>query len=71
VDLFSSDNHGDTRALATAREWLRQFATNEHVELLTRTNAQRVLNSEPILPVPPLPRQRGMLQRLRRMFLRQ
>jgi protein-tyrosine phosphatase len=69
VDLFSSDNHGDTRALATARDWLREFATSEHVELLTRTNARRVLDREPTIPVPPLPRQRGMLQRLRSMFL--
>ena len=29
VDLFASDNHGDTRTLATARDWLLQASTPE------------------------------------------
>ena len=36
VDLFASDNHGDTRTLATARDWLLEVSTPEHAELLTR-----------------------------------
>jgi len=63
VDCFSSDNHGDARSLASARDWLLEEATPAHVELLTRTNAQRLLNDEPTLPVPPL-RRGGMLSRL-------
>ena len=27
VDLFASDNHGDTRTLATARDWLLEVST--------------------------------------------
>jgi len=64
VDCFSSDNHGDSRALATARDWLLAEATPEHAELLTRTNAQRLLNNEPTLAVPPIRRSAGVFSRL-------
>ena len=64
VDLFSSDNHGDSRSLASARDWLLEHATPEHVELMTRTNARRLLEDEPPLPVPPLRRTGGVFSRL-------
>lgn len=64
VDCFSSDNHGDSRALATARDWLLEEATPAHAELLTRTNALRLLTDEPALPVPPLRRSGGVLSRI-------
>jgi protein-tyrosine phosphatase len=64
VDCFSSDNHGDSRSLATARDWLLEQGALAQVELLTRTNALRLLNDEPPLPVPPLRRPGGMLSRL-------
>lgn len=71
VDCFASDNHGDSRSLATARDWLLEVATPEHASLLTRANARRLLDGQPTLPVPPLPaRQTGMFDRLRSMFLR-
>jgi protein-tyrosine phosphatase len=69
VDLFSSDNHGDTRTLATARDWLREVATPEHAELLTRTNARRLLDNLPVLPVPPMQLGGGIFGRLRELFL--
>lgn len=69
VDLFASDNHGDSRSLATARAWLLEVATPEHAELLTRTNARRLLAGEPLVPVPPLPPRRGIFGRLRELFL--
>ena len=68
-DLFSSDNHGDSRSLATARDWLREVAGAEHAELLTRSNARRLLDGEPLLPAPPLPQLGGIFSRLREMFL--
>jgi protein-tyrosine phosphatase len=68
VDLFASDNHGDSRSLATARDWLLEVATPEHAELLTRTNARRLLDGAPLLPVPPLSGQRGIFDRLRHLF---
>jgi protein-tyrosine phosphatase len=64
VDLFSSDNHGDSRSLASAREWLLQNGTPAHAELMTETNARRLLADEPVLPVPPLRRAGGVLSRL-------
>jgi protein-tyrosine phosphatase len=70
VDLFASDNHGDSRSLATARDWLLEVATPEHAHLLTHANARRLLDGEAVLPVPPLPRRRGIFGRLRELFLR-
>ncbi len=70
VDLFASDNHGDSRSLATARDWLLDVATPEHARLLTETNARRLLEGQPTLPVPPLSRHAGMFSRLRELFLR-
>lgn len=69
VDLFASDNHGDSRSLATARDWLLEVATPEHAELLTRTNARRLLDGQPVMPVPPLPKASGVFGRLRELFL--
>lgn len=70
VDLFSSDNHGDARSLATARDWLVEVGTPEQAELLTRTNARRVLAGTPVLPVPPLSGGSSVFARLRQLFLR-
>lgn len=70
VDLFASDNHGDSRGLAIARSWLLEVATPEHAELLTRTNARRLLDGEPLVPVPPLPKAGGIFGRLRELFFR-
>jgi protein-tyrosine phosphatase len=69
VDLFASDNHGDTRTLATARNWLLEVSTPEHADLLTRTNARRLLDGETMIPVPPLPAATGVFSRFRELFL--
>jgi protein-tyrosine phosphatase len=69
VDLFASDNHGDTRTLATARDWLLEVSTPEHADLLTRANARRLLDGEPMAPVPPLPATSGIFSRFRELFL--
>ncbi len=69
VDLFSSDNHGDSRSLMTARTWLLEVATPEHADRLTCTNARRLLSGESLLPVPMLPAGGGIFGRLRELFL--
>lgn len=69
VDMFSSDNHGDSRSIVTARDWLLEVATPEHAELLTRTNAQRLLDGAPVFSVPPLSLTSGIFGRLRELFL--
>lgn len=70
VDMFASDNHADDRSLATARTWLLDVATQEHADLLTRTNARRLLDDEEVLPVPPLSLGRNVLGRLLELFSR-
>ncbi len=69
VDLFASDNHGDSRSLATARDWLTDVSSPEHAALLTRTNAHRLLEGEALERVPPLPVMSGIFGRLRELFL--
>jgi protein-tyrosine phosphatase len=68
VDVIASDNHGDTRSLAIARDWLMEMGGAEQANLLTEINAARILADEQPLPVPPLELRRGMLTRLRSLF---
>jgi protein-tyrosine phosphatase len=70
VDCLASDNHGDVRSLGAARTWLEELGAGEQARLLTHVNAERVLRSEPVLPVAPLPvLERGMLTRLKELVL--
>ena len=66
IDIVASDNHGDHRSLASARDWLGERGAEAQVDLLTRINAGRVLSDEDPLPVPPL--HTGMLNRIKRLF---
>ena len=73
VDCMASDNHADQRSLRAAHDWVAGIASEEQAALLTRENPRRILADEPTLPVEPLPRPRGMADRLRelgRTFLR-
>jgi len=69
IDLISSDNHGDRRSLRQARDWLTEAGAEEHAELLTRVNAQRLLANEATVPVPALRRARSLVGRFREMIL--
>ena len=69
VDMFSSDNHGDSRTLATARDWLREIASEKHAALLTHTNARRLLDGKEMLEVPPISGSNGVFGRLRELFI--
>jgi protein-tyrosine phosphatase len=66
IDILASDNHGDTRSLGAARDWLAERGADEQMELLLRANAERVLDDEDPLPVPPL--RAGLVGRIKRMF---
>jgi protein-tyrosine phosphatase len=68
VDVIASDNHGDSRSVATARTWLTEIGAEEQAQLLTETNASRLLANEPTVPVAPIEPRRGMLTRLRALF---
>jgi protein-tyrosine phosphatase len=67
VDCIASDNHGDARNLAYARDWLEARGAPEQARLLTHTNPGRILANEVVLPVTPLPRQSGLLGRMKRL----
>ena len=68
VDCIASDNHGDGRSLAHARDWLEAHGAPEQARLLTHTNPARLLADEVPLPVTPVPRRRGIVSRLGRLF---
>jgi protein-tyrosine phosphatase len=70
IDCLASDNHGDRRSLAAARAWLEEIGADEHAQVLTHSNAARVLANEPTIPVPPLPLARGVFARLRELLFR-
>lgn len=69
ADLLASDNHGDSRSLAGARHYLAEdLGAREQAELLTSTNARRLLADEPVVPVGPVRFQQGLMRRLRKLF---
>ena len=69
ADCIASDNHGDSRSLYAARQWLVEIGAEEQAQLLTHTNAERLLAGEPLVPVAPIPRvEAGMLGRLKELF---
>ncbi|MBC8089291.1 MAG: hypothetical protein H7Z40_18660 [Phycisphaerae bacterium] len=69
IDILASDNHGDQRTLAVAPEWLQSHgASDEQVELLTHTNAKRVLADEDPVPVPILKTMMGPIDKIRSIF---
>jgi protein-tyrosine phosphatase len=70
VDCIASDNHGDRRSMAAARQWLLELGADEQAELLTRTNARRMLDGEAPLPVAPIHAvDQGMFARLKQLVL--
>ena len=68
IDCLASDNHGDRRSLAAARVWLEEMGAIEHAQMLTHSNAARVLADQQTLPVPPLRLGRGVMHRLRELL---
>lgn len=64
-DILASDNHGDRRALATARLWLREMGADRQGRLLTEENPRRLLADEELERVPPVRQGRSIWQRLR------
>ncbi|HEY2377488.1 MAG TPA: CpsB/CapC family capsule biosynthesis tyrosine phosphatase [Gemmatimonadaceae bacterium] len=69
VDLLASDTHGDSRALLPAHRWLTELGADDAADLLTRRNAAHLLANEPIEPVPPIGRRRGVFDRLKELLL--
>ena len=67
-DILASDNHGDARALAAARDFLTSHGAPDVAELLTRENPSRLLDGSPTEPVPPLRIADDLAARLRAWF---
>ena len=66
ADCLASDNHGDSRSLASAWRWLDELGAADQAKLLTTTNPARLLANEFVLPVDPIPQaENGVLARLR------
>ena len=69
IDVVASDTHGDRRSLAVAREWVLRHGTPEQAELLTRTNARRLLSDQPVLAVGAVGPSSSLGARFRAIFL--
>jgi protein-tyrosine phosphatase len=70
VDILASDNHGDRRSLATAVLWLSEIGAEAQAGILTSENPALLLAGGPLRPVPPVPFQRGVFDRLRELIFR-
>jgi protein-tyrosine phosphatase len=69
IDLLASDNHGDTRSLRAARDWLAENDAVEQAAQLTDRNARHLLAGEALEPVAPIVVAHGMIHRLRDLLL--
>jgi protein-tyrosine phosphatase len=68
VDLLATDFHARPHLslnLEQARETMAILGGMEHFEILARWNPARILEGEELFPVPPLPRRKGVWERIR------
>jgi protein-tyrosine phosphatase len=68
ADILASDNHGDSRSLATVRAWLHEVGGMRHAEILMEENPRHVLEDEMLEAVPPLRDHKSIWDRLRELF---
>ncbi|HYW51021.1 MAG TPA: CpsB/CapC family capsule biosynthesis tyrosine phosphatase, partial [Gemmatimonadaceae bacterium] len=68
IDILSSDNHGDDRTLAGARDWLVEIGATDAALLLTAVNPGSLLSDQQLVPVPPVKMETGMFARLRELL---
>jgi protein-tyrosine phosphatase len=70
IDILASDNHGDKRSLPAAHIWLMEIGATDAATLLTTLNPTELLSDQPLLPVPPVKLEKGMMSRLRQLLRR-
>ena len=58
--IMASDNHGDSRSVKVAVEWLESHGGGAQAELLAIDNPQAILDDEPVRPVPPFRLRRSL-----------
>lgn len=65
ADVLAADNHGDSRSLQTAVEYLGAFRAGPTAKLLTETNPRAVIEGEDLEPAEPIRFTATLLDRLR------
>lgn len=68
LDILASDNHGDSRTLATVKLWLHEVGGDRQAHILMNQNPQHVLDGEMLEGVPPLHEHKSIWDRLRELF---
>ncbi|MCC6319306.1 MAG: hypothetical protein IT361_16655 [Gemmatimonadaceae bacterium] len=68
ADILASDNHGDSRSLATVRLWLREVGGERHARVLMEDNPRHVLEDHMLEAVPQLREHKSIWDRLRELF---
>lgn len=68
ADILAADNHGDTRCVATALDWLAEHDGAEQAEILLDANPRAILEDRALYEVDPLPMRQGLWTRMRRLF---
>lgn len=68
ADILAADNHGDTRCIATALDWLADHDGAEQAEILLDANPRAILEDRALYEVDPLPGREGLWSRVRRLF---
>lgn len=68
ADILAADNHGDTRCVATALEWLQEHDGDEQALLLLETNPRAILEDGALYEVEPLRLRDSLWGRMRRLF---
>lgn len=65
ASIVASDNHGDSRSVAAAVEWLESHGGAMQAQLLAVDNPNSILHDLPLAPVPPLRIRRSLYTQLR------
>lgn len=68
ADILAGDNHGDSRCIATAVEWLQEHDGDEQALLLLETNPRAILEDGALYEVEPLRLRHSLWGRMRRLF---
>ena len=68
ADILAADNHGDTRCIATALEWLQEHDGDEQALLLLEANPRAILEDGALYEVEPLRLRDSLWGRMRRLF---
>jgi protein-tyrosine phosphatase len=68
ADILAADNHGDSRCIATALEWLQEHDGDAQAMVLLETNPRAILDDGALYEVEPLRLRDSLWGRMRRLF---